>query len=67
MATITIDNYPQLSALCWNRTVRTIEEPEVLQLYESCWRFVDESSLTVVEQALISRLVEQYGNGVLNV
>ncbi len=67
MPTIIIDEYPQLSALCWSRTVRNIEEPEALQLYESGWRFIEKDRLTTSEQKLINRLVQQYGNGVLNV
>jgi hypothetical protein len=67
MPTITIDEYPQLSALCWSHVVRTVEEPEALQLYESGWRFIEKDRLTSSEQALITRLAELYGNGVLNV
>ncbi|MFZ3207684.1 MAG: hypothetical protein WA140_02480 [Geobacteraceae bacterium] len=67
MPTITIDEYPQLSALCWSRIVRTVEEPEALQLYESGWRFIEKDRLTSSEQALITKLAELYGNGVLNV
>lgn len=67
MATICIDDYAQLSAICWNRTVRTVEESDLLQIYESGWRFVDSQQLTLEESELIKRLVRQYGNGVLNV
>jgi hypothetical protein len=67
MPTITVDDYPQLSALCWSRTLRSVEEPEALQLYESGWRFVEKDRLTSSEQSLITRLAEQYGKGVLNV
>ena len=67
MPTIIIDEYPQLAALCWSRTLRNIEESEALQLYESGWRFVEKDRLTSSEFALITRLSERYGNGVLNV
>jgi len=67
LPTITIDEYPQLSALCWNRTMRTVEEADALQLYESGWRFIEKDRLTSSEQALIIRLADCYGNGVLNV
>lgn len=67
MATICIDDYAQLSAICWNRTVRTAEESELLQIYESGWRFVDNQQLTREESEFINRLARQYGNGVLNV
>jgi len=67
MPTITVDEYPQLSALCWSRTMRTLEEPDALQLYESGWRFIEKDRLASSEQALIIRLADRYGNGVLNV
>ena len=67
MATVNIDEYPQLSTICWNRKTRTAEEAEALQLYEAGWRFIDKASLTFSESDLIKRLAEKYGNGVLNV
>ena len=67
MATICIDDYPQLATLCWNRSVRTVEEQEALLLYESGWRFVGKDRLSSAEFALITRLAEQHGNRVLNV
>jgi len=65
--TINIDNYPQLSLLAWNRTLRDIEPEVAFALYERNWRFVDTKSLTENEAALIDRLKNQYGKGVLNV
>ena len=65
MATINIDDYPQLSTICWNRKNRTAEEAETLQLYESGWRFIEKDNLTFLELNLINRLAEKYGNGVL--
>jgi len=67
MATIAINEYPQLSALCWSRAIRNIEEPDAFQLYESGWRFIEKDRLTTSELELITRLTERYGNGVLNV
>jgi hypothetical protein len=67
MPAITIDMYPQLSELCWNRNVLTAEESEVLGIYEASWRFVDKDRLSAEELGFINRLVQQYGNGVLNV
>ena len=67
MATICVDEYPQLSTLCWNRKIRVAEESEALQLYESGWRFIDKSSLTSAESEFIDRLAATFGNGVLNV
>ena len=67
MPTIEIDVYPQLASLCWNRNLRVAEEPDVLNIYEAGWRFVDKERLTPMELELINRLAQQYGNGVLNV
>lgn len=65
--TFCIDDYPELALLAWNRAVRDIDGEEALALYEANWRFVDQDHLTPQEQALIARLTQQYGQGVLNV
>lgn len=64
---IHIDDYPELALLAWNRVVREVDEDEALALYEANWRFVDVQRLTTKEKALIDRLVQQYGHGVLHV
>lgn len=64
---IPIDEYPELALLAWNRAIRDIAGDEALALYEANWRFVDEAALAPRERALIDRLVQQYGRGVLNV
>ena len=62
------ENYPQLRLLCWNRADGgPISGLEALALYEANWRHVDQEALTPEEQALLKRLAEDYGNGVLNV
>jgi len=65
--TFSIDDYPQLSLLAWNRVIRTIDEEEAFALYERNWRFVDVDTLTKSESNFIDRLIQKYGNGVLNV
>ena len=65
-AVIKVREYPELAALCWNRSDRFVPAREGLSLYERNWRFVDQARLTVPERALIDRLVHCYGNGVLN-
>lgn len=62
-----IDEYPQLALLAWNRAVREIDEEEAFALYEHNWRFVDVEHLLPQEAALIARLTQEYGHGVLNV
>jgi len=62
---IDVDLYPNLALLCWNRTVRQISEADALALYERNWRFVDQVNMPANERALIERLVQTHGNGVL--
>jgi hypothetical protein len=65
--TLIIDEYPQLTLLAWNRTLREIEPEDAFALYERNWRFVDVTILTAKERALIKRLTRDYGHGVMNV
>ena len=55
MAQLPVDEYPELALLCWNRRNRNLEEEEVFKLYESGWKFIDQSRLENREQALIHR------------
>lgn len=64
---IRVDDYPDLALLAWNRALREIPEDEALALYEANWRFVDVEHLIPAERALIDRLANRYGHGVLNV
>lgn len=65
-AMIDVREYPELALLCWNRSDRFVPAREAFALYERNWRFVDRARLTVRERALIDRLTQQFGNGVLN-
>ncbi|MFT3662571.1 MAG: hypothetical protein QM809_14690 [Gordonia sp. (in: high G+C Gram-positive bacteria)] len=63
---IVVADYPELRFLCWNLDpTTTVDGPGALALYERNWRHVDQDRLTEREAALIERLVECYGNGVL--
>lgn len=64
---IEVEAYDSLATLMWNRRERYITDEEAFRLYERNWRFVDTKRLKAGERALIARLVEKYGNGVLNV
>jgi hypothetical protein len=64
---VNLSEYPQLADLCWSRTGATIQESEAFAVYEAGWHFVDEERLSPKERSLIRNLMEQYGNGVLNV
>lgn len=58
--------YPELALLCWNRADRFLPAREAFALYERNWRFVDAARLSPQERGLVDRLVQRYGNGVLN-
>ncbi len=59
--------FPNLQLLCWNRTAPLLTERDALGLYERNWRFVDTETMPEDERALIRRLAERYGRGVMNV
>ncbi len=61
---VTVNQYPQLCLLCWNRPDDAVVDGETaLALYERNWRFVDRDALTRHEHLLLDRLVAEYGNG----
>ncbi len=62
-----IDQWPGLRELAWNRTDRWIPSEEALSIYERNWRFVDPQQLSQDELALIDRLKQQFGGGLLHV
>lgn len=65
---IALANYPQLRLIAWNRRDSDlIDEREALALYETNWRFVEPDNMEATEKALLQRLIDQYGGGVLNV
>jgi hypothetical protein len=62
---IAVDDYDNLKALCWNRRQRFLGAEEAFRLYERNWRHIDRGNMTQAEQALIARLADRFGNGVL--
>lgn len=64
---IAVDDYANLKALCWNRQPRYLGAEEAFRLYERNWRHVERTNMSEAERALIARLAERFGNGVLNV
>lgn len=66
-AIIAVDDYDNLKTLCWNRRARFLGAEEAFRLYERNWRHVDRINMAETEKALIARLAERFGNGVLNV
>ncbi len=59
--------FPNLKLLCWNRAAPFLTGRDAFGLYERNWRFVDTKNMPDDERALIRRLAERYGRGVLNV
>jgi hypothetical protein len=66
-AVVDVRSHPNLQLLMWNRRDRFLSDRDAFRLYERNWRFVDRKHLDGQEAALIGRLAEKYGNGVLNV
>jgi hypothetical protein len=65
---IRIADYPQLQFIAWNRPGDvTISDADAFALYERNWRFVDQRALKERERALIRRLTDELGHGVLHV
>lgn len=64
---VDVEQFPNLKLLCWNRKGSYLTNREAFGLYERNWRFVDVARLDDRERALIDRLAERFGNGVLNV
>ena len=63
---IRLADYPQLRMLAWNRPEDAcVEETEALALYESNWRLVDLAHMQAHGLALLNRLTQQHGAGVL--
>ena len=64
---IRIDAYPQLREIAWHLSdpQATVTPKEALELYERNWRHVDQAQVLPKERALIQRLVETLGKGVM--
>ena len=61
------DDYPELRLICWHRrTDQPMDEEDAFMLYERNWRYVDQGNLTAAELALIERLKQAFGHGVIN-
>lgn len=60
--------YPQLQRLLWNQPgIDTLEERDALALYERHWDMVDTERMPGHERALLDRLVQTHGHGILHV
>ena len=64
---VMVADYPMLRDLMWTgrrRSVITAEE--AFHVYERNWRFVNPEKLDAPERALIERLTQRYGKGLIN-
>jgi len=59
--------FPNLKLLCWNRAAPFLTGRDAFGLYERNWRFVDTRNMPEDERALVRRLADKYGRGVMNV
>ena len=63
---IRLSDFPQLRMLAWNRPAEVeVDDAEALALYEANWRFVEPETLNEAEVALLRRLVQEQGAGLL--
>ncbi|MCG8394348.1 MAG: hypothetical protein MI745_14815 [Pseudomonadales bacterium] len=67
MAVTLIDRkcYPELDLIMWDRADRLVSEKTAFHLYETRWRYVDQKRLGQDEKAMIRRLAQDYGDGVM--
>ncbi len=63
-AMVSLDAYPQLAFIAWNRAVRSVTEEEAFALYEANGRWLDRESMTDAERAFLDELIERHGKGV---
>jgi hypothetical protein len=63
---VRLADFPQLRDLAWNRTDEYVPAQEAFQMYERNWRFVEVDRLDPNERALIERLKQTFGGGVIN-
>lgn len=65
---IRIADYPQLKDAAWYIAENALfTDEEALAFYERNWKYIEEDKLQPNELALIHRLVDEIGHGILNV
>jgi hypothetical protein len=64
---VCVREYPQLQALLWNSRQTNVEPNTAFALYERNWRWIDADKISATEGALIERLKNEFGAGLLNV
>ncbi|MFV0493468.1 helix-turn-helix domain-containing protein [Mycobacterium sp.] len=63
---VRVGDYPQLQAIAWQLGAATeLPGADALRMYERNWRHVDREAMSDAERALVERLADRYGAGVL--
>ena len=57
--------YPELDLIMWDHAGRFIATEKAFALYETRWRFVDQTRLENTEKHLIAQLKQKHGHGVM--
>lgn len=63
---IKIDQYSNLTLICWNRDLEYMTREDAFKLYERNWRLVDEAHMTTEERSFLRELINEFGRGVIN-
>lgn len=64
--TVCVRDYPALAEIAWNIAVDVLPAREAFGIYERNWRFVDVDTLVPRERALIERLADRFGGGIIH-
>lgn len=64
---VKLDDYPELKLIAWHVNAPQIDEEAAFAIYERNWRYIDHERLSDCEKALIEKLAERFGRGVMNV
>lgn len=59
--------FPNLQLLLWNRSDERVTARDAFSLYENNWRLVDTANMPDHERALVRKLADRFGRGLLNV
>lgn len=63
---VRIQDYPALADIAWNLHEPWVLARDAFALYERNWRYLAPERLETRERALIARLAERYGNGIVH-
>lgn len=64
---LVIEQYPNLQDIFWDWCAETIDEKDAFELIEKRWPYIAHENLNNAEIALIDRLKDEFGCGILMV